>query len=81
MFFYNNTNKNIIHEIYVTIEQEVEFMEKLVYSIQEVAELLGLSRSYTYQLVRNGTIPFIQLGNKRIIPKEKFNNWLNEKCE
>lgn len=56
-------------------------MEKLVYSIQEVAELLGLSRSYTYQLVRNGTIPFIQLGNKRIIPKERFNKWLEEQCE
>ena len=32
-------------------------MEKLVYSIQEVADLLGLSRSYVYELVRNGTIP------------------------
>lgn len=29
-------------------------MEKLVYSIQEVAELLGISRSYAYELVRKG---------------------------
>lgn len=27
-------------------------MEKMVYSIQEVAELLGISRSYAYELVR-----------------------------
>lgn len=32
-------------------------MEKMVYSIQEVAELLGISRSYAYELVRKGTIP------------------------
>ena len=47
-------------------------MEKLVYSIQEVANLLGISRSYAYELVRNGTIPALVLGRKRVIPKEKF---------
>ncbi len=52
-------------------------MEKLVYSIQEVADLLGISRSYTYELVRNGTIPNLQLGKKRVIPKGKFIEWLN----
>lgn len=54
-------------------------MEKMVYSIQEVADLLGLSKSYTYELVRKGTIPCLQLGSKRVIPKETFNKWLN--CE
>ena len=52
-------------------------MEKLVYSIQEVANLLGISRSYAYELVRNGTIPALVLGRKRVIPKEKFVEWLN----
>ena len=52
-------------------------MEKLVYSIQEVADLLGISRSYTYELVRNGTIPNLQLGKKRVIPKGNFIEWLN----
>ena len=52
-------------------------MEKLVYSIQEAADLLGISRSYAYELVRNGTIPALELGRKRVIPKEKFVAWLN----
>jgi excisionase family DNA binding protein len=55
----------------------VEKMDKLVYSIQEVADLLGISRSYAYELVRNGTIPALQLGKKRVIPKEKFIMWIN----
>ena len=52
-------------------------MEKLVYSIQEVAELLGISRSYAYELVRKGEIPVLMLGKKRVVPTEKFNRWVN----
>ncbi len=52
-------------------------MEKLVYSIQEAADLLGISRSYAYELARNGTIPVLELGKKRVIPKEKFLQWIN----
>ena len=32
-------------------------MEKLVYSIQEVANLLGISRSYAYELARKEQSP------------------------
>ena len=37
----SNGNKVIIHKNYGNIIDEVENMEKLVYSIQEVANLLG----------------------------------------
>ena len=52
-------------------------MEKLVYSIQEVAEALGISQSYAYQLVRSGVIASLELGEKRVIPKNKFEQWIN----
>lgn len=47
-------------------------MEKLVYSIQEAADLLGLSKSYTYELVRNGTIPALVLGKNASFLKKNF---------
>lgn len=53
-------------------------MEKLVYSIQEVADLLGISKSYAYELVRRGVIPTLELGTKRVIPKERFIAWVNK---
>ena len=53
----------------------------MVYSIQEAAELLGISKSYAYELVRRGTIPSLELGKKRVIPKEKFKNWINGEKE
>ncbi len=54
-------------------------MEKLVYSVQEAADMLGISKTYAYELVRKEIIPILKLGNKRVIPKEKFNNWVNGK--
>lgn len=72
----------VIHfRINGNIIREVETMEKLVYSIQEAANLLGISRSYAYELVRNGTIPALELGRKRVIPKEKFLEWINGKMD
>lgn len=56
-------------------------MEKLVYSIQEVAVILGISKSYAYELARNGTLPVLELGRKRVIPKERFYKWINEEKE
>ena len=53
-------------------------MEKVVYSVTEVAELLGISKSYVYKLIRNKTIPFLKLGKRKIIPKTVFEEWLKE---
>lgn len=52
-------------------------MEKMVYTIKEVAGLLGISQSYAYEMVRKGVIPSLQVGSKRVIPKTKFNTWVN----
>lgn len=49
----------------------------MVYIIKEAAELLGISQSYAYEMVRKGVIPSLQVGSKRIIPKTKFNDWVN----
>ena len=40
-------------------------MEKAFYRIGEVAELIGLGRSKTYQLVASGQIPSVFLGGSR----------------
>lgn len=48
-----------------------------VYRVPEVAELLGLSRGSTYELVREGTIPARRLGRRWVIPKASFAAWLS----
>jgi len=38
---------------------------RLTYSVDEVAEVLGLSRSKTYELVASGEIPIVPLAGRR----------------
>ena len=52
-------------------------VERLVYSVREVAALLNLSLGVTYQLVREGELPAIQAGRRWVIPRKRFHNWLN----
>jgi excisionase family DNA binding protein len=54
-------------------------MERRVYTVEEVASLLGLSRNHTYALARAGTLPFpcFRLGRRYVIPIEPFEEWLN----
>ena len=56
-------------------------MEKLVYSVQEAAEVLGISKSYMYELARRGEVPALKLGKRLVVPKEKFVRWINEEKE
>jgi excisionase family DNA binding protein len=40
-------------------------MERLTYTITEVAELLGISRSKAYELVAEGVLPVVPLPGRR----------------
>lgn len=54
---------------------------RLVYTVNEVAEMLGLSESYAYKLAKARKFPVLQLGRRIVVPKEKFEIWLNESPE
>ena len=51
--------------------------ERAVYTVQEVAHLLGLALSGTYTLIREGTIPALKMGSRWLIPKTRFHAWLD----
>jgi excisionase family DNA binding protein len=40
-------------------------LERLTYTVSEVAQLLGVSRSKAYELVAEGQIPILQLRGRR----------------
>jgi excisionase family DNA binding protein len=42
---------------------------RLVYSVAEAGELLGISRAFAYELVARGDLPVIRLGRRRLVPK------------
>ena len=49
---------------------------KLVYSVIEMAEVLGIGRSTAYELVRSGAVPSLQLGRRIVIPKRALGQLL-----
>ena len=56
-------------------------MEKLVYNATEMAEILGISRSYAYQLIKQKKVPVIEIGNKMMVPKKQLQRWIDGELE
>jgi excisionase family DNA binding protein len=50
--------------------------EKIILSVTETANLLGLSRNATYQGVQSGAIPSIRVGKRILVPKAALDRML-----
>ncbi len=50
---------------------------RLTISVPEAGELLGVSRNKAYELARDGIIPTLRLGRKLVVPKARFEEWIN----
>ena len=53
----------------------------LMLSAPEVAEVLGISRAGAYNLVRSAGFPHMKLGNRILVPKDKFIKWIDNNTE
>ena len=53
----------------------------LTLTVPEVGEVLGISRAGAYELVRSEGFPRIKIGNRIVIPRDKFVQWIDEKSE
>jgi excisionase family DNA binding protein len=49
-----------------------------VYSVEQTARLLGLSRNATYEAIRKNKLPHIRVGGRILIPIAKLNQMLGE---
>ena len=56
--------------------------EKLAYSVDELGEILGISRTTAYEVVCQEGFPAIRVSPRRIIvPKAGLEKWLEEKSK
>lgn len=53
-------------------------VEKLTYTVEEVAKLLGLSRSSMYQAIRNNSVPSLRIGGRILISKIELEKLLGQ---
>jgi len=42
--------------------------ERLTMPVEEAGEMLGISRSLAYELVRRGELPSLRLGRRGVVP-------------
>ena len=49
----------------------------MVFSISEVAEMLGISLNHAYTMAKTGQIPSIKLGRRIVVSVEALNRKIN----
>jgi excisionase family DNA binding protein len=55
-------------------------MEKLLLRPEEAAQMLGIARSRLYQMLRDGHVPFVLIGNKKRVPAEALHSWAKDRA-
>ena len=48
----------------------------MMLNISDVANALGIGLSKAYELSRQKSFPAFNIGNRRLVPKEKFVAWI-----
>lgn len=56
------------HAMRVPVPGDVE-EKRLTLTVEEAAEILGLSRAFAYEAVRRGEIPSIRIGRRILVPR------------
>ena len=56
-------------------------MEKLALNPSEAAEILHVSRSTIYQLLKRNDFPAFKLGRRTLIPVEALRRWVEKQTE
>ena len=49
----------------------------LFLSAETVAKLLGISISSTYELMQQNDFPVLKIGNRKVVPKDRFRAWVD----
>ena len=55
--------------------------KKITLNVSEVSELLGISKSFVYQLVGEGELPAIRLGKRILFTKERIVEYIERSCK
>ena len=50
---------------------------RLAYSVDEVAQLTGLSRDLLYDQMRRGNLPYVKIGRRRLITRQHLEAFLS----
>ena len=55
--------------------------QRLVYTVEEAATLLGISRSFAYEAVQDGRVPSMRIGRRILVPKAALERFLADNAK
>ena len=65
--------------LHIIKKRGCRYVRKRCYTVQELQEILGVSRPTVYNLLKKKEVRWIQLdGGKYRISKKSFDNWLDK---
>lgn len=50
----------------------------LFLNVTMVAQVLGISTASSYELMHEKDFPVLKIGNRMVVPKEKFTAWVEQ---
>ena len=53
----------------------------MMLSVSQVAKVLGISRTRSYELVNEKGFPKIKIGTRIVVPKDEFRLWIQKQME
>ena len=53
----------------------------LMLSVQDVSDVLGIGLAHAYEVVHQQGFPTITLGNRIIVPRDQFIQWIDNETE
>lgn len=55
-------------------------LERAVYNVREVAALLNINLTSSYELTRRQDFPALRINRRIVVPKEAFHRWLERQA-
>lgn len=55
-------------------------MDKLTVTVEEMAEIVGVSRPTAYDLIHKEGFPTVRIGRRIVIPLDSLKRWLEEQA-
>lgn len=53
---------------------------RLTLTVPQAAELLGISRALTYELVARGELPSLRLGRRVVVPRRALERFIDDEA-
>ena len=60
----------------VSTENTAMQTEKRIYTVEEIQDILGVSKTSAYRLVKSGMFHIVKVGGQYRVSKKSFDTWL-----